>query len=111
MRSRTWGGEADGILISTLAPPPTAKLTIAGELDTHGASFLAHAVEELLKEPMETLDLDLGAVEFIDSAGLGGVLRARRACADAGVALRADNASPAVARLVELAGVADLLGD
>jgi anti-sigma B factor antagonist len=111
MEPGTWGGEADGVLVSTTAPPPTAGLTVAGELDTHGASFLTEAISALLKEPLESIELNLAEVSFIDSAGLGGVLRARRACADAGVSLRIGATSPAVSRLVELAGVSELLRD
>ncbi len=111
MDPATWGSDADGIVIGALAAPPTAQLSISGELDTHGASFLAEAIEALLKQPVDTVRLDLEKVSFIDSAGLGGVLRARRACAEAGVSLTVGATSASVARLVELAGVADLLAD
>ncbi len=73
--------------------------------------FLAEAIEALLKQPVDSVRLDLEQVSFIDSAGLGGVLRARRACAEAGVSLTVGATSASVARLVELAGVADLLAD
>jgi anti-anti-sigma factor len=111
MDPASWGSDADGIVITAAVAAPGAELVVTGELDTHGASFLSEAIEALLKQPVDHVRLDLHDVSFIDSAGLGGVLRARRACSEAGVNLTVGQTSASVARLVELAGVADLLAD
>ncbi|HEY3239545.1 MAG TPA: STAS domain-containing protein [Acidimicrobiia bacterium] len=56
-----------------------AGITVAvrGELDVLTAPFLWERLETLLPESGERLVLDLGGVRFIDSMGLGVIVRAQ----------------------------------
>jgi anti-sigma B factor antagonist len=59
-------------------------ITLAGELDMATAGRLEEAVGAALEGAQHELVIDLSHVSFMDSTGLRAVLRARRACGDAG---------------------------
>ncbi|TMM20305.1 MAG: STAS domain-containing protein [Actinobacteria bacterium] len=94
---------AFGYSISDVTDPPV--MTVRGEVDLASAPKLAAAMTELIDRGYSHVAVDLGAVEFIDSSGLGvlvGSLRRLRE-QDGDLVLRA--ASPAVARILELTGL------
>ena len=98
---------AFGYSISDVTDPPV--MTVRGEVDLASAPKLAAAMTELIDRGYSHVAVDLGAVEFIDSSGLGvlvGSLRRLRE-QDGDLVLRA--ASPAVARILELTGLDGLL--
>jgi anti-sigma B factor antagonist len=87
-----------------------AVLRVEGEIDLFTAPrFEAFLTAALRDHPH--LVVDLRAVGFMDSTGLRALLHARRAIADAGggICLLVTR-DGAVARLLELAGVAGLFG-
>ena len=49
-------------------------LTLAGEIDLHYAPVLRDLLQGKVKEQCPALILDLGAVSFIDSAGLAAII-------------------------------------
>ncbi len=63
-------------------------LAVAGSLDAgpHADAF-RHVVQEVLDRGVARLVLDLEAVHFLDSAGLGEIVAARRRCRERGGAL------------------------
>lgn len=89
-----------------------AVLALRGELDMAGVALVTARVAAALARPGVTgVDLDLGAVTFLDSAGLNCLLKAQAEAVAAGVPLQVAAASPGVQRVVELAGVTDLVTD
>jgi anti-anti-sigma factor len=87
-----------------------AHVYLAGELDMHTAGKLARHLGAIRPE-VRRIVLDLNALEFMDSLGLGVVLSARTRAQSRGADLVIGAASPAVERLLELAGVGRLLLD
>lgn len=88
---------------------PAAAIVLEGEFDMTGAArFWAHVSEAIETHP-ESITVDARDLTFIDSSGLMALLRARDAAAEAGVAFRISDPSPALRRLAELGGVDDLL--
>src|SRR5690606_8644685 len=69
-----------------------ATITLGGELDMYASGVLNERLSEL-GDVLE-IDVDAGAVTFIDSAGLRALLVAREAARDRGVALRVTSVSP-----------------
>jgi anti-sigma B factor antagonist len=108
--TRRWGNEADGLVVSLEAVGDAAQLTLAGELDAHTAPLLAEAVDHVGEGAPDKILVDLGEVSFIDSAGLGGLLRVRNAALESGVPFVVVNRSDVVNRLIELTGLDELLG-
>lgn len=91
---------------------PHAVLALRGELDMAGVALVTSRVAAALARPDVTaVDLDLVAVTFLDSAGLNCLLKAQAEAAAAGIPLQVVAASPGVKRVVELAGVTDLVAD
>ena len=86
-----------------------ARLVLGGELDM-GALFQAEqALDKLLAAPVEQLVVDLCAVTFVDSTGMGLVLDVHDRARSEGFDLRLVRGPDEVHRVFELAGVADVL--
>lgn len=67
----------DGLTISYRHEGPRAVVRLGGDLDMYASSRLHRELEDILRSPAEALEIDAAALEFIDSAGLRTVLRAR----------------------------------
>ena len=55
------------------------RVTLAGRLDTNTYEDLDEKLAPLLTRELQTLVLDLGALEYISSAGIRSILQARKA--------------------------------
>lgn len=84
-------------------------LTVRGELDMESGPKLEEAVDAAIRASVGAFVLDFSDLEFLDSSGLSIVLRARAMLARDERALAIVCPPGPVRRLVELAGVADLL--
>jgi len=84
----------------------TAVITLRGAADLYGAPLLAEQIEEAAAAGAATLEVDLSALRFIDSSGLGVLLDAHRTF-DGAVVLR--GASGLVRRVLETAAAAPAL--
>jgi anti-sigma B factor antagonist len=98
---------AFGFSISDVSDPPV--MTVRGEVDLASAPKLAAALSELMDRGHTHVALDLGAVEFIDSSGLGVLVGSLRRLREQGGDLVLQSASPAVTRILELTGLDGLL--
>jgi anti-anti-sigma factor len=86
------------------------EVVAEGELDMAAAFKLESGVDPLLNdEAVESVQLDLSDVGFVDSAGLGALLALRERAQDRGIALEIAAASAPVRRLHELTGLGDAL--
>jgi anti-sigma B factor antagonist len=86
-----------------------ATIILDGEFDMAGvARFWGYVSAVLAPHPL-SITVDASGLEFIDSAGLMALVRARDAAAEAGVAFRVRAPSPLLRRIAEFCGVADLL--
>jgi len=110
----TSGKSNDGGVVAAEVRSEGSRAVVAlrGELDMSGVPLVAAEVTGALARPGVTaVDLDLAAVTFLDSAGLNCLLKAQAEAAAAGIPLHVAAASPGVRRVVELAGVSDLVAD
>ena len=91
---------------------------LRAELQRHGIATvhdLRRRFTDALDAPLvdgqllDSLDLDLAGVTFMDATGLGAVMWCRRAALDAGRACIVDAASPAALRMMHLTGTHALL--
>lgn len=58
--------------------PGTLVVTVHGDLDLHSADQLGDLLVEAVERDLTLLVVDLSRVEFVDSQGLGALLRATR---------------------------------
>lgn len=90
-----------GLLISHSAAGSHHTLHLRGELDLASAPDLLASASLLVYDASE-IALDLSGVEFVDSTGLGVILRLRNLCRNHNCRLLLALPSPQVRRLLEL---------
>ena len=82
-------------------------LVVRGDIDLDSSVKLTDTLGEALSFP--EIAVDLGEVNYIDSAGLRSLLFAQAATEEAGGRLRITAASSIVSRLIEITGVTERL--
>lgn len=89
---------------------PVVRLRVAGELDLNTSGQLADAVRAAVDEPgFQQLDVDLGAVTFLDSSGLRALVIGHTAAKKRGGTLTTVNVPPNIRRTMDITGLADVL--
>lgn len=85
------------------------RLTLAGELDIATRPALSEAATALANASSPQITVDLGGLEFIDAAGLGGIVALRATLIAAGKQVRLNRVSARIRRTFAVAGLAGLL--
>jgi anti-sigma B factor antagonist len=80
---------------------------VAGEVDIDTAPRMRRALDAALAEADQVV-VDLGAVTFLDSAGLSVLIATQRKADAAGVTLRLQHVGSSVLRLLDLTGMTSL---
>jgi anti-anti-sigma factor len=87
-----------------------AAIALKGDLDMTAAFKLESAIERIVSQhDVNELVLDLGGVDFIDSAGLGSLLSTHERLNDLGITSEITRPSEAVQRVLDASGTRDLL--
>ena len=87
----------------------SAVIALAGDYDLANTASIHAAILRALNSGVLSIAVDLGGVTFIEATGVSALLRGRDACAAARVPLKLINPSAIALRVLELAGVRDLL--
>ncbi|MDG4820568.1 STAS domain-containing protein [Asanoa sp. WMMD1127] len=98
----------------TTTVTPTARgavVLVAGELDMDTAPQLATCLDEQRELGRTNLIIDLQELDFCDSRGIATLLTAAKRCQEAGGSVRLNGATGSVARVLDITGVAELLGE
>ena len=82
----------------------SAAVSPAGDLDVSTSPRLLTVIEELLDEGRTDITVDLRAVTFIDSSGLGALVKAHKRAGDS-ARITVVKARPHVHRAMEIAGL------
>ena len=85
-------------------------VVVSGELDLASTSTLHREVHALLALPIAEIVLDLQGLEFVDSSGIRALNDLRVAAEEHRIPFSIGPQSVAVGRMLELTGMADLLG-
>ena len=86
-------------------PEHVCSLRLSGEIDIAAvAGVLADATRYLETRPA-VLEIDLGAVTFIDSSGLGALVPIRNQARDQGTTVTLVDVSSSARRVMELSGL------
>jgi len=94
--------------ITSRTQEDTVTLTVTGEIDLGNAEILYKALTEALAQGAPVI-ADLSGVGFIDSRGLGALVRARHEAVAVAAAPILVIPSDPVARVLELAGAEGIL--
>jgi anti-sigma B factor antagonist len=84
-------------------------VAIHGEVDVDAVPFLAEALEAAIRDSAGAFVIDLVDVEFLDSSGLGALMRGRALLGREERSLAIVCPPGPVRRLFEVVGVADVL--
>jgi anti-sigma B factor antagonist len=87
--------------------PDAVLVTLDGELEFAQALTFDEALRKVERRGSASIVVDLRELAFIDSAGVGTLLAARRRAARAGRRIVIVQGPPAVRRLFAIAGLAD----
>jgi anti-anti-sigma factor len=100
----------EDLSIRTTRERSTATVSAAGEIDLSTVDDLRAAVTgAAAEEGTDKVHLDLTAVDFIDSAGLGGLLELRSTLRARSVVLAIDASDGPVRQAMEITGLSELL--
>jgi anti-anti-sigma factor len=89
----------------------TARVALGGELDLNGVDAVTTEFDELAEQHVDTVLVDASGLTFLDSSGLRALLAGRERLQAKQVQLRVVNASPAIARLLDMTGTRSMLED
>jgi anti-sigma B factor antagonist len=84
------------------------RVAVSGEIDMAAHAVLASAVTEAAQTASEAI-VDLGAVTFLDSGGIGALMAGYRTALDSGSVYRVANASGLVRQVLEVTGTLGVL--
>lgn len=82
-----------------------SSLRLSGEVDIAAVQDVLAQASRCLETRPSTLEVDLGAVTFIDSSGLGALVRIRNEAGRQGTTVVLVNLSPSSRRLLEVSGL------
>ena len=94
----------------TLVGGPAVVLEPVGDLDLLNAPALADAVDAAVDASASEVTIDLRRVSFMDSSGIRALVAVYRRSRRAGFSLAFLPGPPAVQRVLEMTGLAGILG-
>ena len=99
-------------LIDLAVTGPTSEPTlhVGGEIDMATAPQLRDALADLVDSGARSITLDLGAVGFVDSSGLGVLVGALRRQDQSGGRLRIESPQDSVRKVFEITGLGPMFG-
>jgi len=88
----------------------TATVVLTGELELATVTALRRGVDELIAAGRPRISIDVAAVSFVDSTGLGALLYTKRRCEAAGGSFALTGVHGRVLRLLEVLGLSRYFG-
>ncbi len=98
-----------GLSVDTSEDGDTWLLALTGELALADAGLLESWLDRGLRSGTSRIVVDLAAVEFVDSTGLGVLVETQQRAGDRGVEFGIVNPTTQVTRLLDLTGLAERL--
>ncbi len=93
----------------SIASPEAAVFVLRGEIDAHTAPHFAARFDPLPAGADAAVILDMADVTFMDSSGLRVLIELNRRASEAGLAMIVRAPSRAVARIIEISGLSDII--
>ncbi|MFL6023720.1 MAG: STAS domain-containing protein [Marmoricola sp.] len=95
---------------STTCGADGCTITLAGEVDIATVGDFLDAAQQCLAGNATLIEVDLGGVTFIDSSGLGALVRLRNQARSRGADVALVRVPETVARVLEVTGLAEAFG-
>lgn len=97
--------------VAEISPAAPHVVVVAGELDIAVADTFIDRCRQALAGADDAIELDLGGVTFIDSTGIGALVRIHREATADGTSVRLTHLPRQVSRVLDLTGLTRLFGD
>lgn len=94
-----------GLTIDTEVTPELTTVSVAGEVDVSNAHEMGDVLDELVAQGARKVDVDLSAVPYIDSTGIGVLVGAAHRISEADGEMTISKPQPNVLRVLTLLGV------
>lgn len=78
------------------------RIALAGRLDTHTYADLDQQLTPVLESPIRSLVLDLAGLDYISSAGVRSIFKARKALAERGGKVVVVNPKPQIQKVFDV---------
>ena len=86
------------------------KIKLRGEIDHHSAVSVRSSIDDMIRRfRPSTLVIDMSAVDFMDSSGLGLILGRYTKAVELGILFKVANPSPQIRKILDLAGTERLI--
>lgn len=95
--------------IETTQEEAVHRLLVEGEVDAYTAPKLKEALIPLTEQEGDRIYVDLSAVSYMDSTGLGVFVGAYKSAKANGSVLQLEHLTDRVARLFEITGLSDVM--
>lgn len=86
-----------------------AVVNVEGAVDTYSAPKLHEALEFVAEDGQRDVIVDMARVTFLDASGIGALVRAFMQLRDAGRSLVLTNVPPVAWRLLDIAGLSQIV--
>ena len=93
------------LTVATVYADTDAEIRLTGELDHANADVFRHHLVSALGRLPRQIVVDLSELTFMDSAGIGEIIRANRLLSSRERGLVIRGANPSVTRLLEMMGI------
>lgn len=99
--------DAEAVTVTVTRDGETARIDVVGELTDHARRPLVREVTDLLldRTPLKRIELDLGEVSFLNSAGIAALVQLQKMVQPRGVDLAVVVEHVAVVRPLQLSGL------
>lgn len=98
-----------GLAVTVHRDGATGVVVLSGDFDQSGRAHFARAVGRLVADRVRSIRIDAGHLAFMGTSALTALLAARATSDALGIRFQLGPTSTGVRRVVELAGVPDLL--
>lgn len=97
--------------VAEVHPEAPHVLMLSGELDLAAVDRFLEPARAALRDAGTELEIDFADVTFIDSTGLGALVRLREEATGAGKSVRISHPGRQVVRILELTGLSEVFLD
>ncbi|EST54389.1 anti-sigma B factor antagonist [Brevibacillus panacihumi W25] len=97
------------LTIQTISEETEHQVILGGEIDAYTCPKVKERLLSLLEAGATRLTVDLKAVEYMDSTGIGMFVALMKACKRSGCSFFVENLSERVERLFRITGFYDLI--
>ena len=88
---------------------PDVVVSLSGNLDMMTGEVLQETIKSLDSAQVHSLTFSIGGLDFIDSTGVGQLLKYYKRCAAKDICFRIENDNPEIEEILKILGIRELV--